>query len=70
MNPLFGESPSFSQATRPQPQAQTPQQTPWELARMLRSMSPRQAEEQARRRALPLKKSEDGLLHKDISTKE
>jgi hypothetical protein len=27
-------------------------------------------EEQVRRRALPLKKSEDGLLHKDISTKE
>ena len=49
MNPLFGESRSFSQATRPQPQAQTPQQTPWELARMLRTMSPRQAEEQARR---------------------
>lgn len=27
-------------------------------------------EEQARRKALPFKKSEDGLLHKDISTKE
>lgn len=27
-------------------------------------------EEQVRRRALPLKKGADGLLHKDISTKE
>ena len=27
-------------------------------------------EEQARRKALPFKKSEDGLLYKDISTKE
>ena len=27
-------------------------------------------EEQARRKALPFKKGADGLLHKDISTKE
>lgn len=27
-------------------------------------------DEQVRRRALPLVKGEDGLLHKDISTKE